>query len=82
VPRTHDLDDLRNRLPAGWRVKRSHPDLGRLSDYAVDSRYPDDTTPVTALQSENAVRQAVSIVRVVSEDFDRRGVATSGVRAR
>jgi HEPN domain-containing protein len=48
--RTHDLDDLRERLPAGWRLKLRMRDLGRLSDYAAESRYPDDMTPVTAIQ--------------------------------
>src|SRR3970040_833687 len=33
-PRTHDLNDLRNRLPDGWRVKRLPLDLGRLSAFA------------------------------------------------
>lgn len=82
APRTHDLDDLRNRLHAGWRVKRRHPDLARLSDYAVDSRYPDDITPVTPLQSATAVRQAISVVRTVREDFERRGVSTANLQPR
>jgi HEPN domain-containing protein len=73
--RTHDLDDLRNRLPSDWRVKRRMPDLGRLSDYAAESRDPDDMTP--AIQSATAVRQAIALVRLVREDFDRHGVPTS-----
>ncbi len=73
VPRSHDLDDIRNRLSAGWRVKTRFPDLARLSDFAVDSRYPEDMTPVTPLQSAVAVRQAVAIIRVIREDFARRG---------
>lgn len=78
-PRTHDLDDLRNRLPAGWRVKRRHPDLARLTDHAVESRYPDNIAPVTPIQSATAVRQANAVVRLVREEFDRRGVSTAGL---
>lgn len=80
--RTHDLDDLRDRLPADWRVKQRMPDLGRLSDYAAESRYPDDMTPVTAIQSANAVRQAIAVVRLVREDFDRHGVPTRRIAPR
>ena len=78
-PRTHDLNDLRNRLPAGWRVTRSPLDLGRLSAYATDSRYPDDIAPVTPIESATAVRQAAAVVRGVREDFERRGVSTTSL---
>jgi HEPN domain-containing protein len=80
--RTHDLDDLRNRLPDDWRVKRRMPNLGRLSDYAAESRYPDDMTPVTAIQSATAVRQAIVVVRLVCEDFDRHGIETKRIAPR
>ena len=82
VPKTHDLDDLRRRLPAEWRAKRQPADLSSLSDFAADSRYPDDIAPVTPLQSATAVRQAIAIVRHVREDFERRGVSTSGLKPR
>jgi HEPN domain-containing protein len=81
-PRTHDLNDLRNRLPDGWRVKRSPPDLGRLSAFATDSRYPDDIVPVRPIESATAVRQAMAVVRVVLEDFERRGVSVAGLEPR
>lgn len=79
VPRTHDLDDLRNRLPDGWRAKASPPDLASLSVHGVESRYPDDLTPVTPIQAATAVRQAIVVVRTVREDFERRGVATASL---
>lgn len=81
-PRTHDLDDLRNRLPTDWRLRRQHPDLARLGDFAVDSRYPDDFAPVTPLQSATAVRQAMAIVRHIREQFEERGVPTDELEAR
>lgn len=80
--RTHDLDDLRDRLPAGWRVKLRLPDLSRLSDYAAESRYPDDMTPVSPIQAATAVRQATAVVRWVREDFERRGVDATNVAPR
>jgi HEPN domain-containing protein len=78
-PKTHDLDNLRNRLPDDWRVKRRSPDLARLSDYAVDSLYPDDISPVTPLQSATAVRQAIAVVDAMRQDFQKRGVSTEGL---
>ncbi len=81
-PRTHDLDELRKLLPDTWRLVRRHPDLARLSDYAAESRYPDDMGPVTPLQSATAVRQAIAVIRLIREDFERRGVSTAGLEPR
>jgi len=80
APHTHDLDSIRNQLPAGWRVKRTHPDLAALSDYAVDTRYPDNVVPVTKLQASNAVRQAASVVTAIAGDLERRGIAVGDVK--
>jgi HEPN domain-containing protein len=74
--RTHDLEELRGRLPAGWRIKTHPSDLARLSDYAAESRYPDHIEPVTPIQSAVAVRQAIAVLKVIRVDFDRRGVDT------
>lgn len=77
--RTHDLEDLRTALPPDWVVKRKPGSLARLSRYGVVVRYPDDVTPVNAIQSAVAVRQAIAVVRSVREDFERRGVSTEGL---
>lgn len=79
APRTHDLDALRDRLPAGWRVKQSHRDLGRLSQYAVESRYPDDVPAITKLQSSASLRQAETIYRSICAEFDRRGIPVDDI---
>jgi HEPN domain-containing protein len=82
VPRTHDLDVLRKLLPRRWRVVSRPASLARLSDYAADTRYPDSIISVNAIQSATAVRQANAVVRLVREDFGRRGVMTEGLQAR
>jgi HEPN domain-containing protein len=74
--RTHDLEDLRDRLPDGWAVKGRIRSLARLSDYAAESRYPDDLDPVTPIQSAVAVRQAIAVLKSIREDFGRRGIDT------
>lgn len=48
-PRTHDLDELRNRLLGTWRVTKRFPHLIELSGFAVEIRYPADLTPVTPI---------------------------------
>ena len=80
--RTHDLDELRNALPIGWTVKRRHRSLARLSDYAAERRYPDDANPVTPIEAATAVRQAMAVVRIIREDFERRGVSTARIEPR
>jgi len=81
-PRTHDLEDLRRRLPGDWRVRRRPRDLARLSVYGVESRYPDDLTPVAPIESATAVRQAQAVIRQVGADFERRGINVGELRAR
>lgn len=74
APKSHDLDELRNRLPTGWRVRNSHRDLARLTQYAVEARYPDDVPPINKLQSSASLRQAQTIYRSICADFESRGV--------
>jgi len=81
-PRTHDLDDLRNRLPDDWRAKRSPSNLARLSAFATDSRYPDDIEPVSPIESATAVRQATAVLRIVRADFERHGVPVARLEPR
>jgi HEPN domain-containing protein len=81
-PRTHDLEDLRGRLPADWHVVKHPADLTKLSTFAVDSRYPDDVTPVSAMEAATAVRQAMAVVRLVTEGLERRGISTANLKPR
>ena len=41
-PFTHDLNALRNLLPASWTVRAEHVDMAELTDWAVQARYPDE----------------------------------------
>lgn len=76
----HDLDVLRNRLPDGWLVKKRYPDLSRLTDHGVASRYPDTSGPLTRTEARKARTQAAGVVKAVRRDFDRRGVSTEGLK--
>jgi len=46
-PWRHDLDALRNLLPDDWEVKHEQTDLARLTEWAVESRYPGDWSDAT-----------------------------------
>lgn len=80
APPKHDLEDLRHRLPDGWRVKEKPTSLARLSDYGVDAKYPDNAIQVRPLDAAVAVRQAIMVIRLVREDFERQGVPTDDVK--
>ena len=73
-PFRHDLDALRNLLPAGWTVKRAHPDLAELTEWAVEARYPGDWPEATWDDARRAVMQAQSVLESVVQDFEYRGV--------
>jgi HEPN domain-containing protein len=73
-PLRHDLDALRNLLPAGWAVKEQHADLAELTEWAVEARYPGDWPEATLQEARRAVEQARSVLGCIVEDFARRGV--------
>jgi HEPN domain-containing protein len=71
-PKRHDLDALRNLLPDDWEVKRAHPDLAQLTEWAVEARYPGDWPDATESDARSAVEQARAVCQSVANDIDRR----------
>ena len=43
-PFTHDLNALRNLLPASWTVRAENVDMAELTEWAVQARYPGEWT--------------------------------------
>ena len=74
-PRTHDLDLLRDLIPADWPVRSEIPDLGALTEWAIDSRYPSDWPDPTPEDAAGAVAQAHAVVESVVRDLLRHGLA-------
>ena len=74
-PFTHDLDALRNRLPEGWHVRTTHPDLADLTQWAVETRYPGDWLEVTEEDALRAEAEARAILNSVAEELRRRGLS-------
>jgi HEPN domain-containing protein len=74
VPFWHNLNALRNLLPAGWAVTRVHPDLAELTQWAVEARYPRDWPEASMDDARRAAGQARAVFDCIIADFDRRGV--------
>ena len=73
-PHIHDLDTLRNSLPEGWPVKKSHPDLAWLTEYIIESKHPGDWPELTGADASHALSVARSICNSMGAEFRRRGV--------
>lgn len=71
-PRTHNLNSLFNLIPSDWKVKHVESDLERLSEYAVESRYPGDLPDITAEEAHWAVQDAARLVAAVQNDLHGR----------
>lgn len=57
-PRTHDLDLLSRLLPSAWSVLELEVDFARLTEYAVDARYPGDWPDISEREAEAAFDDA------------------------
>ncbi|MCE2508932.1 MAG: HEPN domain-containing protein [Nitrosopumilaceae archaeon] len=73
-PYIHDLDRLRNSLPEGWPVKKTHSSPTRLTEFVTVSRYPGDWPELTGADASYALSVARSICDSVGAEFGRRGV--------
>jgi len=61
IPRTHDLVALLRDAARYYAIPEPVKDVVELNDYAVQTRYPGDYTPVTASEHADAVAEHVPI---------------------
>lgn len=73
-PFSHDLDRLRNMLPAGWQVKDAYPDLAEMTIWAVEARYPADMPEVLPVDAQQALATARHVLELIDNDFLTRSV--------
>jgi len=73
-PFTHDLDALRNLLPAAWAVHKTSGDLAELTEWGVESRYPGEWPEPTASDAARAGVEARTVCDSIETDFRQRGV--------
>ena len=74
-PYIHDLDKLRNLLPAGWSVKETHPNLTWLTRHVIEARYPEVMPELNGADASRAVSVAGEICDAMDAEFERRGAA-------
>ena len=70
-PRSHDLDYLRNLLPASWALHKTHGMLGDLTEWLVEARYPGDWPDATEQEARAAVDTAASVLSSLRADLRR-----------
>ena len=73
-PRSHDLDALRNLIPDGWQLKRDHPDLAALTEWAVEARYPGEWPDAVEKDARLAVEQGRAVLNSVDADLTQRSL--------
>lgn len=71
--KTHDLDALRNLLPDDCETRRRYPDLGALTIWAVQGRYPGDWPDATEADADAALEKARGVLESISGDLRNRG---------
>jgi len=73
-PHIHDLDRLRDFLPEGWPVKKTHLSLTRMTGFVTVSRYPGDWPELTGADVSHALSVAHGICDSVGAEFGCCGV--------
>jgi HEPN domain-containing protein len=67
--RTHDLTVLEALLPQRLQSSMSGLNLGQLTRWAVDSRYPDFASTVTEADAKESVRIAEAVFAILTPEI-------------
>lgn len=73
-PFTHDLDAIREDIPADWDVRGEFRNLKKLSDWLFKARYPGGWAPPTRADARQATRLARAIYEAVLRDLRAHGL--------
>jgi len=68
-PYEHNLDLIRDLIPADWALKAAHPDLSALTHWAVAGRYPSHWPEPTIEDARAACAQARAVLDSVVADL-------------
>lgn len=80
--RTHDLERLIQQLPRDASLRTEDVELERLSDFAVQVRYPDALPDASEEEAATAVADAERVVESVLGDFGRyAGIPPDAIKA-
>lgn len=73
-PYIHDLERLRNLIPADWSIEGRSEDLAELAQWAVESRYPADWPEAQRDDAVRSVRVAEGLFEAVRNALHAHGV--------
>ncbi|MGB3572136.1 MAG: HEPN domain-containing protein [Phormidesmis sp.] len=76
-PYSHDLNRLTPLLPKQWQTFQQYSDLETLSNWAVDSRYPNPLGKPSVGEAVEALNQAEEILQSIQEKLKMRGLELS-----
>lgn len=76
VPRTHEIDLIRDLLPDDWALREAASDVGWLSVWAIAGRYPGNLPEAQAADAERALSSARGIVHIARSDLEKKGLLT------
>ena len=74
-PRTHDLNQLRDRVPEDWRIPGASDDLQLLTGWAAKSRYPNGLDEFTDDLAAQSIDIAQAIYDAATDELSQRGMA-------
>jgi HEPN domain-containing protein len=80
IDRVHDLEALARDVPGDFAVPATIDELARLSDLAVEARYPDEGDTVDADTAARAIATATRLFEAALAHFARRGIPTDEIR--
>ena len=80
IDRVHDLEALSRDLPDDFAVPATIDELARLSDLAIDARYPDEGDTVDADTAARSIATATTILDAAMAHFAIRGIPTDDIR--
>lgn len=73
-PKTHALIALRDLVPPASAVRACAADLGSLTDWAIQSRYPGPDSEAQRSDSEQAIADARLLLDAAAEDLRKLGI--------
>jgi HEPN domain-containing protein len=77
-PRTHDLEALARLLPPTWDLPLPTTELARITDFAVETRYPGEADdligPVTDAEADSALTLVTELVVLITDSLVARGL--------
>ena len=77
-PRTHDLPLLRTLLPEQLLFRVSNDELEKLTEWAVEARYPADIPPASRKDAATAIENAKKVLEDVLKAFEEHDIGPSG----